>query len=180
MDVGDARGADRLATCMGPVSAEVTIDAPRERVFAVVSDLALRPSFCDHFQDPFRLLRIGSTGVGAAARYRLDAPRFPIWAETVIHEIEEPYMLLERGKGSRLDRMPVGTAWELVPSGGTMTDVTVSFWTEPTHPIDKMKDKAFVSGWYERQWARALKRLRELTESEDPIESLQVAGASHP
>lgn len=165
---------------MGPVSAEITIDAPRERVYAIVSDLSKRPAFCDHFQEQFRLARIDPTGVGAAARYQLAASRFPIWIETVIDELEAPYLILERGKGSRLDRMPVGTAWELVPNGGTMTDVTVSFWTEPAHPLDKLKDKMLGSGWHERQWERALKRLRDVAESGAEIEPLQVAGASHP
>lgn len=165
---------------MGPVSAEITIDAPRERVYAIVSDLSMRPSFCDHFQSQYRLARVDPTGVGAAARYHLDSGRFPIWIETVIAELDEPYMVLERGKGSRLDRMVVGTAWELVPNGGTMTDVTVSFWTEPEHPLDKLKTTLTGSGWYRRQWERALKRLREQAESGAEIEPLQVAGASHP
>lgn len=165
---------------MGPVSAEITIDAPRERVFAVVSDLAMRPRFCDHFQESFRLARIDPTGVGAAARFRIGATRFPFWMQTVITELEEPYLVLERGQGSRLDRMGTGTAWELVPNGGTMTDLTVSFWTEPTHPVDRLKDRALGSGWHRRQWARALERLRDLVESGAEIEPLQVAGASHP
>ena len=53
--------ADR-SPAMGPVMAEITIDAPRERVFAMVADLAMRPAFCDHFLDEFRLQRIESTG----------------------------------------------------------------------------------------------------------------------
>ena len=100
--------------------------------------------------------------------------------ETVIVEADAPYRVLERGKGSRFDRMAIGTAWELVPSGGTMTDVTVSFWTEPSHPVDRLRDHAFLSGWYERHWSRALKRLREMAESEAAFEPLQVAGASRP
>jgi hypothetical protein len=100
--------------------------------------------------------------------------------ETGIAEIDAPYMLVERGKGSRLDRMATGTAWELVPNGGTMTDVTASFWTEPTHPIDKLKDRASSAGWYERQFRRALKRLRDLAEADAAVEPLRVAGASRP
>lgn len=165
---------------MGPASAEIRIDAPRERVFEVVGDLALRPAFCGHFMEQFRLQRIDSTGTGAAARFWVAAPMFPIWMETVITELDPPHMVLERGRGSRLDRMPIGTAWELVPSGGSMTDVTVSFWTEPTHPLDKLKDRAAVMGWYERQWRRALARLRDLVEDGTEIEELQVAGASRP
>lgn len=165
---------------MGPVSAEATIDAPRGVIFDVVSDLALRPSFCDHFQEQFRLQRVESRGVGAAARLRLDAPRFPFWMETVVAQVDPPYLLVERGRGARIDRMPVGTAWELVESAGTMTDVTVSFWTEPGHPVDKVRDRLASAGWHERQWKRALGRLRELVESGAAIEPIRVAGASHP
>ncbi len=56
---------------MGPVSAEIEIDVPRERVFAAIADLARRPSFTDHFLDGFHLTRIESSGVGAGARFRL-------------------------------------------------------------------------------------------------------------
>jgi uncharacterized protein YndB with AHSA1/START domain len=165
---------------MGPISAEITIDAPRERVWELVSDLALRPSFCDHFMHEFRLQRVESAGRGAAARFRLEAPRFHYWMETVITEPEPPHMLVERGRGARIDRMPVGTAWELIPSGGTMTDVTVTFWTEPAHPVDKLKDRLSSARWYERQFNRALRRLREIAEGEAAAEPLRVAGVSRP
>lgn len=163
---------------MGPVSAEITVDAPRERVFEAVSDLAMRPAFCDHFMEEFRLQRVESSGVGAAARFRIGAPRFPIWMETVVTELEPPYMVVERGRGSRVDRMAVATGWELVPRGLEMTDVTVSFWTEPTHPVDKLKDRISSAGWYGRQWKRALRRLRDMVEADAEIEPLRVAGAS--
>ena len=89
---------------MGPVMAETTIDAPRERVYAMVADLAMRPAFCDHFQEQYRLQRIDSTGVGAAARFFVDAPRFSMWMESVIAELEAPHLIIERGQGSRIDR----------------------------------------------------------------------------
>ena len=111
--------------------ADITIDAPRERVYAVIADLAMRPAFCDHFQTEYRLQRIESRGIGAAARFHVGAPRFPLWMETVIAELEEPHMILERGRGARIDRMPIGIGWELVESAGTMCDVPVTFWTEP-------------------------------------------------
>jgi len=123
---------------------------------------------------------VESTGPGAAARFRLDAPRFHYWMETVITELEAPHLVVERGKGARIDRMPVGTAWELVPSGGTMTDVTVTFWTEPEHPVDKLKDKLTSHRWYARRFERALERLREVAEGETAAEPLRVAGASRP
>jgi uncharacterized protein YndB with AHSA1/START domain len=165
---------------MGPVMAETTIDAPRERVYAMVADLAMRPGFCDHFQEQFRLQRIDSTGVGAAARFHLDAPRFSMWMETVIAELEPHHLVLERGQGSRIDRMETGTAWELVETAGGMCVVTVSFWTEPQAAVDKLKDKLVSTGWYERQWRRALNRLRDLAEADARPEPLRVAGASRP
>ena len=42
-------------------------DAPRERVFAAISDLARRPAFTDHFLHDFHLTRIESSGIGAGA-----------------------------------------------------------------------------------------------------------------
>lgn len=159
---------------------EITIDAPRDRVYATIADLSMRPAFCDHFMEEFRLQRIEPRGIGAAARFHIDIPRFPIWMETVIAELEPPHMIVEQGRGSRIDRMPIMTAWELVENSRTMTDVTVSFWTEPSHVVDVVKDRASSTGWHRRQWKRALTRLRDLLEGDVPIESLQVAGASRP
>ncbi len=164
---------------MGPVSATITVDAPRERVFEVISDLAYRPAFCDHFARDFHLQRLDSIGVGAAARFRADASRFHIWMETVIVSQDPPHELIERGRGSRWDRMELGTAWELVEGpGAATTEVKVTFWAEPENPVDTLKGKLGAARWYRRQWRKALERLRDLVESGEPIERLQVAGAS--
>lgn len=163
---------------MGPISAETTIDVPRERLFAVLADLSNRPAFCDHFQRSFRLQRIDPVGIGAAARFHVEAPFFHFWMETVIAELEAPHLIVEDGKGSRIDRMPVGTAWELTEAGGGMTAVRVSFWTEPANHLDRLKDALMPAGWHRRQWRRALSRLRDLAETDERIERLHVAGAS--
>ena len=55
---------------MGPVSAEIEIDVPRERAFEAIADLAAA-LFTDHFLSDFHLTRIESTGVGAGARFRV-------------------------------------------------------------------------------------------------------------
>jgi uncharacterized protein YndB with AHSA1/START domain len=163
---------------MGPVSATITIDAPRERVFAVIADLAYRPAFTDHFAHEFHLERLDSTGIGAAARFRADAKRFPIWIETVISEQEAPHRLIERGHGSRQDRMELGTAWELVDGPGATTEVTVTFWTEPDNRVDSALGKLGAGRWYRKQWRKSLQRLRDLIENDEPIQPLRVAGAS--
>lgn len=163
---------------MGPVIATISIDAPRERVFDVLADLANRPAFCDHFAKDFHLQRLQSYGIGAAARFRADAKRFPIWMETVIVEQDAPHRILEEGRGSRADRMKLGTAWELVEGPASTTELTVTFWAEPEKRADIAKGKLGAARWYRKQWKLALRRLRDMLESGDPIEPIRVAGAS--
>jgi uncharacterized protein YndB with AHSA1/START domain len=163
---------------MRPTTATITIDAPRERVFEAISDLAYRPAFCDHFAKEFRLQRLDSRGVGAAARFRAEARGFPIWMETVVTEVEAPHRLIETGQGARTDRMKIGTAWELVEGPGQTTEVSVTFWAEPDTHVDAAKSKLGASRWYGKQWKRALKRLRDKLEAGEPLEPLVVAGGS--
>jgi uncharacterized protein YndB with AHSA1/START domain len=163
---------------MDPIRAETTIDLPRERVFELIADLANRPAFCDHFQLDFRLERLQSRGVGAGARFRVEAPRFAIWMETVIDELDPPYRLYEQGRGGRWDRIPIFTVWELVAGGGERSEVAVTFWTEPTHPLDRARERLGARRWYRRQWEGALRRLRELAEAGAPLERVAVAGGA--
>ena len=69
---------------MGPVSATTAIDAPRARVHQLIGELAIRPAITDHFIDEFRLERLESRGVGAAARFRIR--KRGLWIEMVIAE----------------------------------------------------------------------------------------------
>ena len=151
---------------MGPVSAEVEIDVPRERAFEAISDLALRPAFTDHFLADFHLTRIESTGIGAGARFRFAVWPRAVWMDTTIDEAEEPHRLVEHGRGGRLNRIPSTTLWELTEGPGSLTRVRVSYWTEPSNPVDRALE--LLSGAsipYERRWREALRRLRELLES---------------
>jgi uncharacterized protein YndB with AHSA1/START domain len=161
---------------MLPVSATVAIDAPRERAFALLSDLALRPAFIDHFVEEYRLQRIPSTGVGAAARFRTGPRTARMWMETVIDELDPPYRIKESGRGGRIDRVPVFTAWELLAGAGSTTEVAVTFWTEPSHPVDRLKEALGARRWYRRQWARSLRRLKQALEEGRTPEPVGVAG----
>jgi uncharacterized protein YndB with AHSA1/START domain len=165
---------------MGPVSATISIDAPRERVHRLIGDLAIRPAFTDHFIDEFRLERLESAGVGAAARFRIRDRA--TWMELVITESESPHRLVERGAGGRGNRRPVACLWEVTEAASrTGCEVRVTFVIEPASPVDRAMDAAAqlrgVEGWYRRQWARALARLRPLAESDAEPPRLVVAGA---
>jgi uncharacterized protein YndB with AHSA1/START domain len=159
---------------MGPISVTKPIDAPRGRVFECLRDLANRPAFTDHFIDQFRLERLESAGVGAAARMRITKRR--IWMETVIVDVSPPHWILERGKGGRWDRIPITTSWELVEGAGTGCEVTLSFLTEPSHPLDRLRERLGAERFYRRQWGIALSRLKELVEAGRPLERVVVAG----
>lgn len=165
---------------MGPFGAEIEIDAPRERVFEVLSDLSRRPSFTDHFLTGFRLTRIKSRGIGAGARFRVSQPLRSVWMDTAIVELEAPHRIVERGRGGRGNRIPVNTAWELATGSGSLTRVRVSHWTEPGRPIDRALEA--LSGGallQERAWREALRRLREQLESGQPLHvKLAVAGGN--
>jgi uncharacterized protein YndB with AHSA1/START domain len=150
---------------MGPVSAEVEIDVPRQRVFEAIADLGLRPAFTDHFLAEFRLTRIEATGVGAGARFRFAVRPRQVWMDTTIAEVDQPHRLVERGRGGRGNRIPSTTLWELTEGPGSLTRVRVSYWTEPGVVDRGLELLSAASIPYERRWRTALNRLREQLES---------------
>jgi uncharacterized protein YndB with AHSA1/START domain len=166
---------------MGPVSAEIEIDAPRERAFATIADLARRPSFTDHFLTGFHLTRIESSGVGAGARFRTGSRRRSIWMDTAIVELDPPHKLFERGRGGRGNRIPSATAWELTEGSGSLTRVRVSHWTEPSNPIDRaLETLSGSAGSAQRGWREALRRLRDQLESGDPAPAPAAVAGGNP
>jgi hypothetical protein len=151
---------------MEPVSAEIEVDVPRPEAFAVISDLARRPSFTDHFLHGFHLTRIDSAGVGAGARFQLGPRRRRIWMDTSIDSLEPYHRIVERGHGGRMNRIPSTTVWELLEGPGSLIKVSVSHWTEPASPVDRVLEIASgTAAWEERRWREALRRLRDLLES---------------
>jgi uncharacterized protein YndB with AHSA1/START domain len=165
---------------MGPLRAEVEIDAPRARVFAAIGDLSARPPFTDPFLCDFRLTRLDASGVGAGARFRVATPLRTVWEDTVIITAEQPFRIIEEGSGGRANRIRTHTVWELTEAPGSLTAVRVSHWTEPANRLDRMLEIATCgSFWRRRGWGRALQRLRDQLESDSlPRERLAVAGGN--
>jgi uncharacterized protein YndB with AHSA1/START domain len=164
---------------MGPISAEIEIDSPRERIFAFLADLARRPSFTDHFLTGFHLTRIESAGVGAGARFRAQGPLRSVWMDTCIASLEEPFRIVESGRGGRGNRIPNHTVWELKEASGGLTAVRVSHWTQP-QPVDRgLELLSLGSVWQGRGWREALRRLRDELESDEALpERIAVAGGN--
>ncbi len=164
---------------MGPIRAETEVDAPRQRVFETLGDLSLRPAFTDHFLSHFHLTRIESSGVGAGARFRVEAPLRSVWQDTSIVELDEPYRIVERGQGGRANRIRTNTVWELTAGPGSLTSVKLSHWTEPGHVDRSLELLSWASVWQERGWREALRRLRDGLESGAlGRERIAVAGGS--
>lgn len=160
---------------MRPVSAQVAIDAPRERVFDLICDLARRPAFADHFLEEYRLERLDPVGVGAAARFRLNGSG--AWLDTEIEVAERPHIVRERGLGGPVNRLPVFTVWELAAGPSPQScELTVTFWTEPTNLFDRLRNPLGRAGRLRRGWARALRRLKDLAEGGEVAPAVTVAG----
>jgi uncharacterized protein YndB with AHSA1/START domain len=159
---------------VGPITVSTSVDAPRERVFDFICDLATRPSWIDHFAGDYRVERIPASGRGAAARFRVDAPAGVRYMETVIAEAERPYRVIEHGRGGRLDRVSMRLVWEL--EAGPTTTVTLTFWTAPPSIFDRIRELG-RERWWRRRWAKALSRMRDLIESGADVPRIEVAGA---
>ncbi len=165
---------------MGPISAETEIDVPRERAFELLSDLAARPTFTDHFLSDFHLTRIDARGVGAGARFRVQAPLRSPWMDTTIVELEAPHLIVEQGQGGRTNRIANHTVWELTEGPGSLTTVRLAHWTAPTNPLDRgLEVLSAGSVWQQKGWREALKRLREgLEEGVWEGQRIAVAGGN--
>ena len=160
---------------MRPVSAQVVIDAPRERVFDLLCDLSHRPAFTDHFLVEWRLERLEPVGVGAAARFRIEGSG--AWLDTQIEVAERPHLIREQGRGGPVNRLPVLTVWELADGASPQScEVTLTFWTEPSNLFDRLRNPLGRAGGLRRGWRRALRRLKELAESGEAPAAVSVAG----
>lgn len=161
---------------MGPITAKVEIDLPRSEVFAEIADLARRPRFTEPYQTDFRLMRLESAGVGAAARFHSSAGGG--WMSTEIVEAQAPHRLLERGHCGRANRVPTTTAWALVELPSGLTAVEVTFFTDPSSVFDRLTEmRQGAERRHRRGWRESLDRLREQLESGSEAERAAVGVA---
>src|SRR5947207_4133159 len=108
------------------VTAQASISAPREELYDYIVDLALRPAWCDHYLKDYRLVSPRSRGIGAGARYLIDAPMCGLYMETTIIEAESPRRIVERAHGGRNLRTKGGVSWVLTRAGAGVTRVEMT------------------------------------------------------
>lgn len=163
---------------MVPVHVHTTIAAPREEVFDFLCDLSYRPAWMDHCTSDLRLVDPRSDGVGAAARYRLQAPRYKPWVETQIVEADRPRRILERTRGGRANLTHGEIVFELSRQGRGLTRVELTIWSEPGTARERFLEKLGARRWVKRQAKIALERLRAVFEEtrDEPLARTGVAG----
>lgn len=163
---------------MEPFTSSATVDRPREEVFAFLADVANRERFCDHFLTDWRLTREDSFGRGAGARYRVAAPlqRFA-WADTTLVELDEPGLIVERGRGGKYNRVLTRGVWELIPEAAGRTRVRFTFETQPKLLSDRLQESLGGAWWVRRNVAKALRRLGPaVAAASDPAGRITVSG----
>ena len=152
---------------MRPFSASVTIDAPRERVFDYLADIANHGRFSDHYLKDFRLVRLESRGVGAAARFKI-AFGSSLWGELVIAELERPYRIVLEGQSGRLGRVKTRGVYTLTAHGQDMTHLEYELTSTQATRVDELRAALGGRAWLHHQTRRALRRLAALLEEPQP------------
>jgi hypothetical protein len=158
---------------MRPVTVTNTIDAPRERVFDYLADIANHAEFTDHFIKDFRLERLDSRGVGAAARFRLTSPilsplGLDVWTELVLAEVERPHTIGMNGRAGRIGRVKVDVVYMLTNKDPGMTGVELTFSSEPVAVPDRLRETLGGRLWLTLECRRALRRLKLILEEGEP------------
>lgn len=150
---------------MEAVTTSVIIDAPRERVFEYLEDLANHPEFTDHYLVDWRLTREDSVGRGAGARFRIAAPgnRFG-WGDVTFVEVEAPRRIVEAGRSGKGNRIRTLGVYELAEGVHGTTRVKFTLQTESTVLFDKIVQALGGRAWVKRQNAKAMRRLRGVIE----------------
>jgi uncharacterized protein YndB with AHSA1/START domain len=163
---------------MDAFTVQTHVSAPRERVYELIVDVAARPAWTDHYMRDYRLLTPRSVGVGAGARYRLDAPLATRYVEFTVAEAAAPRRVVERGRTGRLGRTPYGAEYELTEPGRGVTRVAMTVWTDPENAIERLRESIRFRGWLRRRAKKSLDRLRRMLEEEDskPPERATIAG----
>jgi uncharacterized protein YndB with AHSA1/START domain len=148
------------------VTVSILIDAPRERVFEYLQDLANHSEFTDHYLHDWHLTRENSVGRGAGARFRVGAPgnRFS-WGDVTFAEVQAPHRIVEVGRGGKNNRVRTLGVYELAPDAGGTTRVRFTVETRPHTLSDRLLESFGARGWLRRKNRKALRRLRSIIET---------------
>ena len=158
---------------MREVTVSTTISAPREDIFDFVCDLAARPAYTDHFMDDYRLARVQPVGVGAAARFRLDAPLANEYAELTITKADRPRQIIEEIRVGRRGRSRSVAVYDFTRESAGVTRVELTTFSEPATMVDRFRQFG-AAGWIRRKTNKSLDRLRMIFEEPQRVPPKRV------
>ena len=163
---------------MDAITVHSHISAPRERVYGLIADVAARPAWTDHYMKDYRLVTPRSVGVGAGARYRLDAPGATRYVEFTVVEAVAPRRLVEDGRTGRLGRTRYGAEYELTEPARGVTRVSMTVWTAPENLIERIRESIRFRGFLRRRARKSLDRLRRVLEENtgEPLARATIGG----
>jgi uncharacterized protein YndB with AHSA1/START domain len=154
-----------------PVTTSVVIDAPRERVFDYLQDIANHPEFTDHYLVDWHLTREDPVGRGAGARFRVKTPPGPArrfaWGDVSFIEVQPPHRIVEVGRTGKNNRIRTVGVYELTEGAGGTTQVSYSLETEPRMLSDRIIEAMGQRRWLRRKQNRAMRRLRSILELDE-------------
>jgi uncharacterized protein YndB with AHSA1/START domain len=153
---------------MRPIMVSRTVDVPRERVFAYLTDIANHAEFSDHYLSDFRLERLDSTGLGASASWRMDFPLGRVWGDAAITELDPPHRIVLEGRSGRIGRIPTRADYRLVPVEHGMTRVEYRYETSPRNSLDRFKEALGMRSWVRWKAHTALGRMARVLEDGVP------------
>ena len=142
---------------MKPVSVTVTVERPREEVFAHLDVLANHEAFTDHFLVDWKLSG-PPAGVGATLHANAKAFGRTEPFELTVVEAQRPSMIAEVTTAAGGRRRTRGT-YKLAEAGPAATDVTFELAVEAAPPLERLA-APLTRSWLAKQNARAMARLK--------------------
>src|SRR5439155_25813609 len=106
------------------------------------------PEFTDHYLVDWHLTREDSYGLGAGARFKMEAPlnRFP-WVDVSLIELDRPRRIVEAGRAGKFNRIRTLGVYDPEPTGdGRATRVTFTTESQPKMLSDRILESFGARG----------------------------------
>jgi hypothetical protein len=107
--------------------------------------------------------------VGAAARFKLDAPLANEYAELTITKADRPRQIIEEIRFGRRGRNRSVAVYDFTREAANVTRVELTTLSEPATFVDRIKEIG-AAGWIRRKTKKGLDRLRMVFEEPQRVE----------
>ena len=141
---------------MKPITAQITIDRPREELFSLIEDLRNHETWTDH-------MLVDWSGTAERVRVRAALPGPKDWVDVETVSVTPPSETVERTTGAGGRRVSYGT-YRLREAGPGSTHVEFEFRVE-SMPRRERLFMPLLRGWLQRGNDKAMRRLKEHAES---------------